>query len=191
MAACLQANIDVLKRHDPVAAQSLLHTQKLPQSQFDALMELQNQPAGTSREAFVQQAVQQLLVSETAWQCASFDQVSQLEMIVDFLTLWKLCDFFRHGHSAGSVAKPAAPQGRWPAGVLVCCLERSAAQLARVQRRPAGHSLWRWPGEECQQQAAAGGLQGGAGPRAEGTEQPASRVLLGGGTTAFRRGLST
>ena len=76
VAAAVQANIDVLKRHDPVAAQSLLHTQKLPQSQFDALMELQNQPAGTSREAFVQQAVQQLLVWETAWQSASFEQVS-------------------------------------------------------------------------------------------------------------------
>ena len=80
MAARLQASIDVLKRHDPVAAQSLLHTQKLPQSQFDALMELQNQPAGTSREAFVQKAVQQLLVWETAWQCASFEQVSQHSM---------------------------------------------------------------------------------------------------------------
>ena len=80
VAAQLQANIDVLKRHDPVAAQSLLHTQQLPQSQFDALMELQNQPAGTSREAFVQQAVQHMLVWETAWQCASFEQVSQHTM---------------------------------------------------------------------------------------------------------------
>eukprot|EP00891_Asterochloris_glomerata_P002113 jgi/Astpho2/2113/Aster-x1040 len=85
-----EANIDVLKRHDPVAAQSLLHTQKLPPSQFDALMELQNQPAGTSREDFVRQAVQQLLVWEVDWQCASLEQGFWSAISQDLLRSWQV-----------------------------------------------------------------------------------------------------
>lgn len=64
----VQATLAVLEQHDLDAAQSLSAVLKMPQQQYQELLHVEEQPSSVSRQAYVDQAVQRLLVHDVVWQ---------------------------------------------------------------------------------------------------------------------------
>lgn len=58
----------MLEQHDPEAAQRLAAVLKMPQQQYQQLLQVEGQASNVSRQEYVDQAVQQLLVHDVNWQ---------------------------------------------------------------------------------------------------------------------------
>eukprot|EP00878_Enallax_costatus_P039801 GHUV01045716.1.p3 GENE.GHUV01045716.1~~GHUV01045716.1.p3 ORF type:complete len:104 (+),score=44.19 GHUV01045716.1:189-500(+) len=64
----------MLEQHDTDAAQGLAAVLSLPQLQYQELLQVEGHPSNTSRQAYVDQAVQQLLVHDVEWQYQALRQ---------------------------------------------------------------------------------------------------------------------
>ena len=64
-----------MEAFDPEAAQALRKVYDMSGQDLSALLEVEGLPSTTTREAYVQQAVQRICVAEVEWQSASFAEV--------------------------------------------------------------------------------------------------------------------
>ncbi|KAA6417402.1 MAG: ubiquitin- ligase [Trebouxia sp. A1-2] len=69
-----QASFENVQSFDPAAAQALQKVACMPGQDLAALLQLEDLPLDTSREAYVQHAVQRVCVEDVQWQSASFAQ---------------------------------------------------------------------------------------------------------------------
>lgn len=72
--AVFQPTLELLEQHDPAAAASIRSVLKLPAHQFQQLLEVEQLPASMTRQQYVAQAVQQLLVTNVQWQLEAVRQ---------------------------------------------------------------------------------------------------------------------
>lgn len=71
----LQATLQTLQDFDPVMGQTLRRVLQSGGPDLAALLQLEGLSQGTSAEAYVQAAVQQICVEDVVWQFTSFAQV--------------------------------------------------------------------------------------------------------------------
>ncbi|KAL0049423.1 hypothetical protein WJX82_002077 [Trebouxia sp. C0006] len=69
-----QGSFQSFQSFDPAAAQALQKVACMPGQDLAALLQLEGLPSDTSREAYVQHAVQRVCVEDVQWQSASFEQ---------------------------------------------------------------------------------------------------------------------
>eukprot|EP00878_Enallax_costatus_P039215 GHUV01044779.1.p1 GENE.GHUV01044779.1~~GHUV01044779.1.p1 ORF type:complete len:179 (+),score=69.53 GHUV01044779.1:189-725(+) len=94
----------MLEQHDTDAAQGLAAVLSLPQLQYQELLQVEGHPSNTSRQAYVDQAVQQLLVHDVEWQYQALRQ--GFYTVMDRQVLLACCF---DGHSlAAAICGPAA-----------------------------------------------------------------------------------
>lgn len=60
--------MQILQQHDPDAAAALQNTEQLSNQGYKGLLEAEGLPSTTTREQYMQQAVQHLLVDDVQWQ---------------------------------------------------------------------------------------------------------------------------
>jgi hypothetical protein len=71
---CLQPSLATLQQHDPEAAEGLQAVLQLPQQQYQQLLEVEGRPGSTTRQQYIDLALQQLLVEDVAWQLEALQQ---------------------------------------------------------------------------------------------------------------------
>jgi hypothetical protein len=70
----LQPSLATLQQHDPEAAQGLQAVLQLPQQQYQQLLQVEGRPCSTTRQQYIDVALQQLLVEDVAWQLEALQQ---------------------------------------------------------------------------------------------------------------------
>jgi hypothetical protein len=64
----------MLQQHDPEAAQGLQAILRLPSQQYQQVLQVEGRPADTSKQQYVDLALQQLLVEDVSWQFEALQQ---------------------------------------------------------------------------------------------------------------------
>lgn len=74
----VQATLPLLAHFDPAAAQALRKLEGSTSAELQALLSLDGLPGDMTVEAYIDKAVQRILVEEVKWQSQSFAQVCWL-----------------------------------------------------------------------------------------------------------------